>query len=83
MNAFARSNLAVALLRLQEARGSLETVGAFETLEACRRGWGKVDAAAWAVREAMSLIENACAVDEMESADTLPMPPESGARRMG
>lgn len=43
--------------------------------------------ARWSVREAQRLIDAATGLDEvceeMEKADTLPLPPESGARRMG
>ena len=82
MNAFARSNLSVALLRLEEAYGQLGRIGALESLDACKRAWTAVDQAKWAVREAMRLVENACAVDEMESADSVPAP-DSNTRRIG
>ena len=83
MNAFARSNLAVAILRLEEAYGQLGKVGALESIDACKRAWDAIDQAKWGIREALRLVEDGCAIDEMESVDTLPMPPESGARRMG
>jgi hypothetical protein len=83
VNAFASGNLSVALLRLEEAYGQLGRVGALHDVESCKRAWDAVDQAKWAVREAMRLIENACAVDDMESVDTLPSPPDSGERRLG
>lgn len=87
MNAFSRSNLSVALLRLAEARGKLEVVST-------RAGRARTDverevlfeaigAAMWCVREAARLVENAGALDDLESVDTLPSPPDSGARRIG
>lgn len=85
MNAFARSNLSVALLRLAEAQTALATLQhrPRKTFEEVCELFKSVGAAEWSVREAMRLVENAAALDEMESVDTLPMPPESGSRRMG
>jgi geranylgeranyl pyrophosphate synthase len=85
MNAFARSNLSVALLRLQEAKHSLETLQhrPRRTFEEVCELFKSIGAIEWSVREAQRLVENATALDEMESTDTLPMPPESGARRAG
>jgi hypothetical protein len=80
MNAFARSNLAVALLRLIEAKSTLETLPQVRDSVECFR---RVGGAEWGVREAIRLIEAATALDEMESVDTLPSPPDSGARRIG
>lgn len=80
MNAFSRSNLAVAMLWLVEAKRKLETVPHVrDDVERSRR----VGAAEWGVREAIRLIEAATAVDEMESVDTLPMPPGSGVKGVG
>ena len=89
MNAFARSNLSVALLRLSEAQSKLEAVSnraariATATDVETEVFYETLGAAKWCVREAVRLVENAGAVDDMESADTLPMPPDSGARRIG
>jgi hypothetical protein len=81
VNVFQRSNLSVALLRLVEAQQKAKAMAAevpddkyvatmSSTIE-------------WSVLEAMRQIENTLALEEVESADTLPMPPESGARRTG
>ncbi len=84
MNAFAKSNLSVALLRLAEARSKLETMAHKPTAteEQRQRFWEDMGAIQWSVREAVRLVENAAAVDEMESSDTLPPVPESGARKV-
>lgn len=80
MNAFARSNLAVALLRLEEARAKAEV---FELERPRSAGYERPAAMHWSIREAIRLVQDALSLDEMESVDTLPMPPESGERRMG
>jgi hypothetical protein len=84
VNAFARSNLSVAIGRLAEAQGRLQ--GENET---GLQGHGRnsvnlvnVQQALWCVTEAIRLIENAGALDDMESADSVPAP-DSNTRRMG
>lgn len=83
MNAFARSNLSVATLRLTEAREKARQL----TNQAHRLDEHEVAARAmaieWAMREAMRLIDAATAIDEMESTDTLPAAPDSNTRRIG
>jgi hypothetical protein len=85
VNAFARSNLAVALLRLVETQSRLATCLArgLKTETDQHRVAYEIGAAEWGVREAIRLVEAATALDEMESVDTLPSPPDSGARRIG
>jgi hypothetical protein len=84
MNAFARSNLTVAIMRLAEAQGRLQSQeGQMQqghpNNSASLVG---VQQALWCVTEAMKLIENAHAIDDMESADSVPAP-DSNARRIG
>ena len=79
MNAFARSNLAVALLRLEEARAKAEVL---ECAMPKGAGYAKPAEIHWSVREAIRLVNDALAVDEMESTDTLPAP-DSETRRIG
>lgn len=82
MNAFSRSNLSVALLRLREAQHALATLQhrprrSFEEICELFKSLGAIE---WSVREAQRLVDAATALDEMESVDTLPMPPESGVK---
>jgi hypothetical protein len=78
VNAFARSNLSVAIGRLAEAQGRLQSEGAGSG----RGALVNVQQALWCVTEAIRLIENAGALDDMESADSVPAP-DSNTRRMG
>lgn len=85
MNAFARSNLGVATLRLLEATTKLTALEAriarrAEPLSAVHKDERDVRDAAWSVREAARLIEAATTLEDLESADTLPSPPESGVK---
>jgi hypothetical protein len=81
MNAFARSNLTVAIMRLAEAQGRLQSQADLPYLTE-RGALVNVQQALWCVTEAMRLIENAHAIDDMESADSVPAP-DSNARRIG
>lgn len=87
MNAFARSNLAVAMLRLEEARHSLSTLQhrPRKTFEEVCELFKSIGAIEWSVREAQRLVEAATGIEDvaekMESADTLPAP-DSETRRM-
>jgi hypothetical protein len=80
MNAFARSNLAVAALRLTEARNKAQVL----VLRAPddHEGVSRLMAIDWSLREALRLIDAATAIDDMESADSVPAP-DSNARRIG
>lgn len=84
MSAFARSNLAVAMLRMEESRSKLALCLArgLKSESDQHRVAYEIGAAEWGVREALRLVENACAMDEMESAETLPSPPQSGVKGM-
>lgn len=87
MNAFSRSNLGVALLRLLEAESRL---GALEARHDGRdvltpgllKDESIVRDVRWSVREAKRLIEAATALDDMEQADSVPAP-DSNTRRVG
>lgn len=87
MNTFARSNLTVALLRLAEAQSKLEAVS--NRAARMRTGtdedraivYESIGAAKWCVREAVRLVEACTALDDMESANTLPAP-DSETRRV-
>ncbi len=81
MNTFARSNLAVALLRLREAQEKARCTALEEPENRFLVGMcGSIE---WSVGEAIRQIENACALEDVASADTLPAAPESEARRIG
>lgn len=85
MNAFSRSNLGVAMLRLLEARSKLGALAARQDArDVLTPGLLKDEALVrdveWSVKEAQRLIEAATQLDDMESADTLPLPAESNVR---
>jgi hypothetical protein len=81
VNVFQRSNLSVALLRLVEAQQKAKAMAA--EVPGDRYVAAMASTIEWSVLEAMRQIENTLALEEVESADTLPMPPESGQRRTG
>jgi hypothetical protein len=85
VNAFAHGNLATAWLRLAEAEAALHALievppSKYSDVEAVLR---RLQGARWAVAEAQRLIHDAQAIDEMESANTLPAAPDSNTRRIG
>lgn len=80
MNAFARSNLAVATLRLTEARAKVVQVVNGSSVDEHERA-SRLMAVDWSIREALRLIEDAGALSDMESATTLPAP-DSETRRV-